>query len=177
MSFVSKVRVGFGVLAFAGAVVACSSSSSSNGAQGTQQQGVKTCADLTACCNGLSDPEKSACTAAQSAKVDQACVAFWQSTCGADAGAGSSSGGSSGGGSSLVWCDAKNGGMHYCGQAADSQTCTQTYGTVVSACSTSGLAGKCSVGPTATYYYSDSTTSTADIQSACTSGGGTWTTS
>lgn len=64
---------------------ACSSSSSepTGSAAGANEgkAGKKTCADLSKCCDKLGEPNKTACTAAAGAKVEDACAASYDKIC------------------------------------------------------------------------------------------------
>jgi hypothetical protein len=152
---------------------ACSSSSSNSPADAGSA--TKTCADLNKCCDGLSDPAKSSCTAAVNGKNDAACASFYTQMCTGDGGAGGGDGGGGDGGS-LVFCNAGASTVHLCFQTSDSATCEGASGAVVAACPTASLIGCCTKSGSATCYYSDGEAGApSDPTYPCVQGGGTWT--
>jgi len=66
------------VAATLAALAGCSSKSNDDpGAT----SGTKTCADVAKCCDRLSEPQKSACTALAGPKVESACAASYEKIC------------------------------------------------------------------------------------------------
>jgi hypothetical protein len=75
-------------LALALVTFAAGCSSKSDSGPGTTSA-TKTCADLAKCCDRLSEPQKTSCTALSGPKVESACTAGYDSICGSgDGGAG-----------------------------------------------------------------------------------------
>jgi hypothetical protein len=93
------------------------------------------------------------------------------------------------GGPTSVSCDAMVNGFHECALVTNpdstdvqnlQQECTLLSGTEGTSCSSTNRLGQCSLmpagmTPSVVSYYSDTGTTAAQAQQACTSGGGTWT--
>src|SRR5258708_1438443 len=60
----------------------CSSSSTT----ASTSSAVKTCADLTKCCDSLAEPNKSICTASANGKMENLCAMTYDKVCVGDAG-------------------------------------------------------------------------------------------